>query len=392
MSLVNVDHTIKRLREAGAACVCLACFFTPLSTSLLGAFSILAVAAWIFSGGFLDLPRVFRANPSSLIALLLFCFMGAAISYSSVTPMDGLETLRKYRELLLMPVMFSLLGLSSRWRSRAQTCFLCGCIILLAVSYLMFFDLIDGKRYGHSLVYHITHSFFMAVVGYWALYKSTAAGWRRYIWLAIFAAAVVNLFYIAPGRTGMFVFCCLILLFLYQRLSLMKLAAAVVVFIALLAAAYQTSDNFSGRVNEAFNEMSQYEPGKSRTSIGQRFDWWTISLQLIKAKPLFGYGTGSYEQEHHRAIRNSKITPTDNPHNEYLFLGVQFGLIGLALFTLVIILQVQEAKRISKKDRQLLHGVLVALLAGSLMNSLLFDSQQGHFYLFMSTALLAAND
>lgn len=392
MSPVNTEHTIKRLRSVGTVSLCLACFFTPLSTSLLGLFSILAAAAWILSGGLFDLPRLFRANPSCLVALLLFCLMAAAITYSPVAPIDGLATLRKYRELLLMPVVYSLLSLGSTQRHRAQLSFLAGCIILMAISYFSYFDLLDTKRYGYSLVYHIVHSFFMAVLAYWALHKSAAPGWRKYVWLIVCAAAVINLLYIAPGRTGMFVFCCLILLYLYQRLSLVKWALAIVLFTALLVTAYQTSDNFSGRVNEAVSEISNYKPGQSRTSIGQRFDWWTVSVRLMQEKPLFGYGTGSYESVHRKAIKNSRIAPTDNPHNEYLFIGVQFGAVGLVLFFLVIILQIQEAKGLGKKDRQLLHGVLLALLAGSIMNSLLFDSQQGHFYLFMSAALLAACD
>lgn len=330
-----------------------------------------------------------------MIALLLFCFMAAALTYSPVDPTDGFATLRKYRELLLMPVIFSLLSLGSVTRQRAQLSFLAGCIVLMAISYLGYFELFDTGRYGYSIVFHITHSFFMAVLGFWAMHKATAISWKswkRYAWFAVCGAAVINLFYIAPGRTGMFVFCCLTLLYLYQRLSLLKWAVAIAIFLALLFGAYQTSNNFSVRVNEAINEIADYKPGKSRTSIGQRFDWWTISVQLVREKPLFGHGAGAYETAHNRAIKNSRITPTDNPHNEYLFIAAQFGLVGLALFLLMIGLQLQEAKRIGVRDRQLLHGVLLALLAGSLMNSLLFDSQQGHFYLFMSGALLATGE
>ena len=395
MSPVTTEHTIKRLQRGGTASLCLACFFTPLSTSLLGVFSILAAAAWILSGGVLDLPRQFKANPSSMIALLLFCLMAAALTYSPVTPTEGLETLRKYRELLLMPVVFSLMSLGSVTRQRAQLSFLAGCIVLMAISYLGYFELFDTGRYGHSIVFHITHSFFMAVLGFWAMHKVTATSWKswtRYVWLAVCVTAVINLFYIAPGRTGMFVFCCLTLLYLYQRLSLLKWAVAIAIFLSLLFGAYQTSDNFSVRVNEAINEIADYKPGKSRTSIGQRFDWWKTSLQLVGEKPLFGHGAGSFETAHNRAIKNSRITPTDNPHNEFLFIATQFGLVGLALFLLMIGLQLQEAKMIGVRDRHLLHGVLLALLAGSLMNSLLFDSQQGHFYLFMSGALLATGE
>lgn len=315
--------------------------------------------------------------------------MAVTICYSPALPGEGFETLKKYRELALMPVIFSLLSLSSRHRKLAQNCFLAGCIVLMAASYLIYFDLIEESRYGYSLVFHITHSFFMAVLGYWALHKATFGGWPRYMWLFICTATVINLFYIAPGRTGMFVFCCLILLFLYQRLNLVKFALALAVFGTLLLAAYQTSDNFSGRVNEALSEITHYEPGKSRTSVGQRFDWWMVSTHLIQQKPLLGHGAGSYEKVHRQATDGKEITSTDNPHNEFLFLWVQFGLAGIAMFLLLIVLQIQEAKSLGKADRLLLHGVVVALLAGSLMNSLLFDSQQGHFYLFMSAALLA---
>ena len=320
--------------------------------------------------------------------------MAASLSYSPIDPAEGFATLRKYRELLLMPVVFSLLSLGSIPRQQAQLSFLAGCIVLMAISYLGYFEIFDTGRYGYSIVYHITHSFFMAVLGFWAIHKATAINWqswKRYVWLAVSGAAIINLFYIAPGRTGMFVFCCLILLYLYQRLSLIKWAVALVIFLVLLFGAYQTSNNFSIRVNEAINEIVDYKPGKSRTSIGQRFDWWKVSLQLVSEKPLFGHGAGSFETAHNMA-KSTRITPTDNPHNEYLFIATQFGLVGLSLFLLMIGLQLQEAKGIGIRDRQLLHGVVLALLAGSLMNSLLFDSQQGHFYLFMSGALLATGE
>lgn len=392
MSHSKANIILTKLKTANILFICLACFFTPLSTSLLGAFSILTVITWLLSGGFVDLPPVLKANPSTFVALLLFGFMAAAISYSPVDVVDCLETLRKYRELIMMPVISCLLCHSRKHRQLAENSFLAGCVMLMAISYLIYFDVLKEYRYGYSLVFHITHSFFMAVLGFWALHKSTVAGRFRYGWAVIFVAAVINLFYIAPGRTGMFIFCCLILLFLYQRLSITKWAISLIVFVALLIGAYQTSDNFSERIKEAYNEIIRYEPGQSRTSVGQRFDWWRISIQLIEDRPILGHGTGAYESAHKRKSRGKKIMPTDNPHNEYLFLTVQFGLVGISLFLLMIFLQLYEARTINKKERQLLQGVILALMAGSLMNSLLFDSQQGHFYLFMSGALLAGND
>lgn len=391
MSPAPNSNATQKAEKAAAVCLCLASFFTPLSTSLLGVFSVLAALAWLLSGGLLDLPRIFKSNPSTLAAILLFSIMAASLTYAPVSMMDGLAVLRKYRELLLMPVVFSILNKAGKYRASAQNCFLGGSVVLMLISYLIFFGLLGQDRYGHSLVYHITHSFFMAVLSYWTLHRAAAPGRYRYRIVAamISLAAVINLFYVAPGRTGMFIFCCLILLFLYQRLSLKKWLLGIVVFILLLAGTYQTSENFSGRVEEALDEIVHYKQGQSRTSIGQRFDWWTIGVELFVKKPILGHGVGSYAVAHRKATAATAVTATDNPHNEYIFLAVQLGSIGLILFLLIFLLQIQESKSISRTDQQILHGVLLSMLAGCLMNSLLFDSQQGHFYLLMSAALLA---
>jgi O-antigen ligase len=381
-----------KLRACGAVFACAGCFFTPLSTSLLGLFSVLAALAWLLSGGLFDLPQILRNHHSTLCALALFCLMALALSYSEAEPIQALDTLKKYRELLLLPVFMGLFSLSARYRTWAEYAFLSGCVVLMLVSYLMFFHLVPEERYGHSMVFHITHSFFMAILSFWTLHKALTRSSGRSIWLVIFLAAVINIFYIAPGRTGMFVFCCLMLLFFYQQFSLGKWLLCMMLFVAFIGVIYQSSDNFSGRVKEAIDEVNQYQPGQSRTSIGQRFDWWNSSIALIKQKPLLGHGTGSFPLVHQKIIENTSVAATDNPHNEYLLISVQFGLIGLGLFFCLILLQLIEANRLDKPPRCLLQGVILAILAGSMMNSLLFDSQQGHFYLFMSCALLAGGE
>ncbi len=383
------SSTAGKVRAAGAVLACTGCFFTPLSTSLLGLFSVLAALAWLLSGGLFDLPHILRKHRFTICALALFCLMALAMSYSLAAPLQALDTLKKYRELLLFPAIIGLFALSPRYRSWAEHAFLAGCAVLMLVSYLMFFNIVPEQRYGHSLVYHITHSFFMAVLSFWALHKALIRAPGRSIWLVIFLAAVINLFYIAPGRTGMFVFCGLMLLFFYQRFSLTKWLICLSLFCIAILVVYQTSDNFSGRIQEAVKEIHEYQPGKSRTSIGQRFDWWSTSIALIKEKPLLGHGTGSYPLAHRNITENTAIQATDNPHNEYLLIAVQFGLVGLLLFFGMVISQLIEAKKHPTLERHLLQGVILATLTGSLMNSLLFDSQQGHFYLFMVCALLA---
>jgi len=377
-----------KLRAAGPFFVLLACFFTPLSTSLLSIFSLLAVGTWLLSGGLTDLPRVLRDHPPTIFALLLFSFMCIAMVYSPAEPVQALDTIRKYRELLFLPVIISLLSISSSYPEMAENSFVTGCIVLMLISYGIAFNIIPGQRYGHSIVFHITHNFFMAILAFWALHRSVDSQQYRYLWIFIFLAATVNIFYVAPGRTGMLVFLCLMFLFLYQRLSILKLIIGVVLLIGTVFLTYYSSDNFSSRIDEGILEIQNYKSGESRTSIGQRFDWWKTSAILIKEKPILGHGPGSFPIVHQQLTENSAITQTDNPHNEFLFLTVQFGLLGLLLFGALVLAQLIGYRHIPERKRWLLQGVILALLSGSLINSLLFDSQQGHFYLFMSAVLM----
>lgn len=379
-----------RVVGLGCLCICFACFFTPLSTSLMGIFSALAALCWLVSGQFIHIGKYLKNYPAAAISLLFFLFMCLAISYSPAETIEGLNTLKKYRELFLLPVFVSMLALSEKYRNLAEYSFIGGCIALMMISYGIAFAWIPEHRYGHSIVFHITHNFFMAVLSFWSLHYTFNSRTLRPLWLAVFILSIINIFYIAPGRTGMLVASCLLILFLFQRFSCRNFLIGIALLCSAVSAIYYTSDNFAGRVNEVVFEIKNYEPGKARTSIGQRFDWYRSGIDLIREKPVLGYGTGSYPFVQERLTTNSEITKTDNPHNEFLFLTIQFGLVGLLLFISLIAAQIFFSRQIPLQKQMLLHGVILAITSGSLINSLLFDSQQGHFYLFMSAALMTA--
>jgi O-antigen ligase len=384
-------NTSRHIMKLGCFALCLAVFCTPLSTSLMGTFSALAVFCWLLSGRFLSLINLLKRYPAALISLLFFLYMCAAITYSPAELGEALSILKKYRELLLLPICVSMFSFSSKYRELAEYSFFTGCLVLMAVSYCITLGILPEQRYGHSIVFHITHNFFMAVLSFWSLHYACASSRYRWLWLSVFFLSILNIFYIAPGRTGMLVFICLMILFIFQRLSLKKCLAALLLFCAAIIAIYCTSDNFSGRIKEVISEIEHYQPGKSRTSIGQRFDWYRTGIMLVIERPLWGHGTGSYPYVQKNAEADSKITETDNPHNEFLFLTIQFGLVGLMLFFLLLAVQLFCARSLPAPKKMLLQGVILAIVSGSLVNSLLFDSQQGHFYLFMSAALMSAH-
>ena len=96
--------------------------------------------------------------------------------------------------------------------------------------------------------------------------------------------------------------------------------------------------NLSARLEGFFTDYEQYlkignANGKSEL---QRFEYWKASLSLIKQNWLTGVGTGdvtdAFSQEYERI--HSKLEPRfrSTSHNQYLYMGVAFGVGGILLF------------------------------------------------------------
>lgn len=371
------------LELTGKIAVLGTCLFIPLSTSLMDGCALLALLAWILSGKVLLLPEVLRRHPAALFSLALFLVLLIGTAYSSASLQYSFSILAKYRKLLYLPMVICLIGNDHRMRRRALDCFIAGSILLMLVSYAMFFSVLPSMKVGYSLLFHITHSFFMALLAYCAGLRAMHQR-HRYLWIAVLLFAAANIFYINPGRTGMISFVLLMIVLIIQNCSFKTILAGIVFITLALGAVYWSSPNFSSRTERVIWEITNYASGKSRTSTGQRFDWWKNSLALIQKSPVFGHGTGSFATEQNRLIENQNTKPTDNPHNEFLFITEQVGIIGLIAFLGIFASHILYARSLKIEDRFLLQAVMLAMASGCLFNSFLFDSHQGHFFAIVS--------
>ena len=368
------------------------CLVLPVATGLLSAFTILTILFWIISCKFKDILHIIKSNLIVQLATILTLLFSFGIFYSSAGFSEALSYLKKYRELIFFPIIILLLQNDQLARKRCVTAFLIGCVCLLLISFCMYFSIIPSTRYGNSPIYHITHNFFMSILAFFAIHRLTDAEETliKFSWGFIFLLSVINMFYIAPGRTGMLAFLFLMILFFVQRFSWLKQIISLIVLAVLLTIAFKTSDNFSSRSKLAIQEIQKYEYGASRTSMGMRFDWWINTIKIIKEKPILGHGTGSFKIEHDRFISGSKMVKTDNPHNEYLFIGVQLGFTGLVIFVLLFFTQLYYSFKLERPDAYLVQGVIIAMMIGCIMNSFLFDTHQGHFWAILSAVFFSA--
>jgi O-antigen ligase len=98
----------------------------------------------------------------------------------------------------------------------------------------------------------------------------------------------------------------------------------------LVISIFQCSPTFKNRINTAITEI-QNSGSMEITSMGCRFWFYQNTMQLLKKHWMVGAGTGDFPAEYAKInTLQSPIMPnTDNPHNQYLLVTSQFGMIGL---------------------------------------------------------------
>ncbi len=159
--------------------------------------------------------------------------------------------------------------------------------------------------------------------------------------MALAAAAVLlaaNLLFVTSGRTGHLL---LFILLVAAAMQLMRgwrprlAAVAAVPLAATLALA--ASPMLQHRFGLVLQELQTQENAAEITSMGIRVVMWRVTGQLVADAPLLGYGTGGFPGAYERAIQRSHYsgwaaTPTIDPHNQYLLVQTQAGVLGSAAF------------------------------------------------------------
>ena len=172
-------------------------------------------------------------------------------------------------------------------------------------------------------------------------------------------------------------------------------AAFVVVFVtaSIFFGAYNTSNIFQKRVNDVVSNIQVYESNKA-TSVGIRIAYALNSWEVILQNPILGVGTGDFPKEY--KLVNQKNTPklpnATNPHNMYILVLMQLGLIGLISFMMIFYYQIKLSFATTNKFTKDI-GVSLPILFLVIMIS---DSYLlGHFttlmYVFFSSFLSIKN-
>lgn len=126
--------------------------------------------------------------------------------------------------------------------------------------------------------------------------------------------------------------------------------------------------------------------------MGLRLSFLKYSGEIIKERPIFGSGTGSFYDVYKAIDHENKLGGGySHPHNEYILILFQLGIVGLGVFLLWLLWLWRESFSLPEQEGRLLQGLIVAFAILSFCNASLFVNPSGGLFVIMAAVLSASS-
>lgn len=352
---------------------CFTIFMLPLSTALTNVGLVLLLLT--------SIPRFNWHSKFAWPYLLILALPVIGISIAGKFDLAQIDQLKDYFKVL---VAFVLVGtqMKQEWIDQAIMLFIAAMTITLILGTFQHLtdirialrDDLSSAAIFHS---HIKTNYLMAMAAY--LLSTCFQDPRR--WYLIGWMAIYGLMF-SISRTGYLIWIALAATYVWQqhRDYFLKFIFLLPIAIALVVGFSSSTRERLAKVGVEYEKLQQ---GQLNTSMGERLSFWFGSYRIIKANPVFGVGLGNFSDSYQPLQKEFALPDTDNPHNEFLNISVQTGLIGLGMFLLALALFT-----IQTTNTPILAGHIVAFATGCMLNSWMMDFIEGTFFFILSALLL----
>lgn len=386
-----------------------------LLLSPLAILGYVCLAAWMLKAVFSPHPA--SVAPPGFYLFLLFIAYGAAISTVSAIPYEAklrmlliglfvgayyvwgnsMALFRRSRAVLGWLMLFALLacfyGLVNHFKNPEQ--------VLWAERYYVY----TGRLASiYICPNHIAHLLQMLLPFCLALIFIPRAGLLLRILAAYCIAVYLPTLYFTESRAGMLgaiaalgITACLLALRRSKKLFSLIVILVPLCSILLLFGAWNYSEMFKRRMTPMVNFLIEAKvEGFANTKTRDfRPLTWLDSIEMIKEKPMTGFGPGSYRYafpEYRKGYTSNRVV-TGHPHNEYLEVASEYGLIGFGLLAVAWGYGLIRLLVFSLKTKNQHHAFMAIAFLGTAAGTLLhsfFDFQMHVFQNALVFSLLAA--
>lgn len=370
--------------------VVISIFFLPVSTSVNALFIVAAFVA-VLGLKFQQHAKQLMTYKTTqwTLALIAVFFIGALFS---VAPMhEAWHAFKKYSFRLFAFVVLAPLFCRSKTRYYLFYTVIAASVIYSFIDMLDLYQIISVEalfnKPKHVFLSPLPLSLFSAFSCLLTLFFLSTYTNLKKTFSALLAYQLFYLFFVNEERTAVIVFVVMAFVFLCRKLKFKQKLLMTLPAIALLVIVGFVSPVIKSRVITAANDIKLYQQGEVRSSIGLRAEYLLHSFQLIKKSPVWGFGTGSFAQEYKKTggptVEVGDETLGD-PHNSYVHIQVQLGVIGLILFLAWLQSQWKFSTRLMSNERILLRCFLLAFMLSCLSESAFYRTRNANLYLTMA--------
>ena len=328
-------------------------FLLPLTVFGSNLIIVIICFLWIISGNYrLKLAEILSSK--LLVASIIF-YLVHIIGLIWTSDMKwGLEIAHKMWYFIgLFPILYSIV--QKKYIRKYIYAFLLAMAFTEIISYLIWFEIIEPFKFAtvknptpfmSSISYNPILAFAIYLVIY-ELFFNKKLSQLMFFLNGLFAISMIFNMFITGGRAGQIAFFAMISILIFQFFDKDRIKSLISICLlipGIFFTAYQTSELFQERVDSAIKNSLQYSENKS-TSVGYRIAYTINSWEIFKKNMLIGVGTGDFPTEYKKIndINTPKVQSTSNPHNMYILVLSQLGLLGFFSFLSIFYYQIKIA-------------------------------------------------
>jgi O-antigen ligase len=260
-----------------------------------------------------------------------------------------------------------------------------GGVLAVLVGFYLYFTEAEVRMAGpfFNILYHANiwpNAFALFLLMVWPLLLVFTDKKRWFGWALAALGLVIAALLLSYSRGALIAFAGqLVLLGLYFRRDLLgekgrglkKVGLVVVLALAIFMGANEIRDNQYEVID--VEERANFDNSEGLTSKTERLDFWMGAVELTGEKPLFGWGPYSFRYAYN-PIQKTMLGASDHPHNIFLKISSENGLIALGAFLaflLSIVLVVWRRFPSLKRKEKDLVVILSVAVAGAFAHNLI---------------------
>jgi len=357
-------------------------FTFPLSVALSNILVVLLAVLILVDGNFSE--KIQKINSSKWMKSVLVLW-GMYIIYfflfGSFT--DTFWLIKRISLLLLLPIFYSS-SFSEKTIQKSVFAFLISIFLSSVIAIVENYEIINlNPNFTISAFLKYTdHNVFLAfslIISFYSIFRIKLENKYRNILLFFIPFYLFSLF-TEGGKSGQLAFLfsvILFLIFLFKKKWKLLLLSLISVFV-FSAIIYNTSDIVKNRFNYEAKNILQNRKSDRNILLKE-------TIILIKKNPIFGYGTGSFTDEFGLVNKETQKVVSNQhktPHNNYLYVWFELGILGLIIFLSIFYFQIKELIKKAEDIFIILFPIMFLIIMFT--DSYLFSQNTLVLYLFLS--------